>query len=423
MSASEQELEGRSSSAGGVAAKPAAGVAAPARKPARLRWVLSLEDFERAGRRFLPRPIYGFIAGAAETDASLHANRAAFADLAFVPRVLVDTSARTQAASVFGRRYAAPFGLAPMGASALAAYQGDTMLARAAAAADIPYIMSASSLIPMEEVVRHGRSAWFQAYIPGERARIGPLIERVARAGFEVLVVTADVPVPANRENNVRNGYSLPLKPSVRLGWQGVTHPGWLREVAARTLRRHGMPYFENMDAQRGAPVFSARAMRELGQRDALSWNDMAWIRERWKGKLVVKGILAREDARIARELGMDGIIVSNHGGRQLDGAVAPMRVLPEIAAEAGEMTVMLDSGIRRGTDVLKALAMGASFVFLGRPFLYAAAIAGEAGVRHAISLLSEEIDRDMALLGITEIAQMRPELLTWAAGERRPLR
>jgi L-lactate dehydrogenase (cytochrome) len=182
-----------------------------------------------------------------------------------------------------------------------------------------------------------------------------------------------------------------------------------------RTLLLHGMPHFENMGAR--VPLLSRTGERQRGRRDRLSWRHVELMRRLWKGRLVLKGILDKDDARIARESGVDGIMVSNHGGRQLDGAVAPLRVLPGIAEQARGMTVILDSGIRRGTDVLKALALGANFVFIGRPFLYAAAIAGGAGVHHAIRLLREEIDRDMALLGITTLAEMRPELLVPARG------
>jgi L-lactate dehydrogenase (cytochrome) len=182
-----------------------------------------------------------------------------------------------------------------------------------------------------------------------------------------------------------------------------------------RTLWLHGMPHFENMGPR--VPLISRTAERQAGRRDKLAWRHLELIRRLWKGHLVLKGILAPDDARMARDNGVDGVIVSNHGGRQLDGAVAPLRVLPGIAEQAGAMTVMLDSGVRRGTDVLKALALGAQFVFIGRPFLYAAAVDGERGVRHAVRLLQDEIDRDMALLGIAAPSQMRRELLTRARG------
>jgi L-lactate dehydrogenase (cytochrome) len=419
MSITKERIdEAPATSAAGVTAPAPSGIAKPAGKlPRNLRWVLSLEDLEAAGRRHLPRCLFGFVSGGVETNASLRANREGFADWAFRPRMLVDASARTQSTTLFGRRYAAPFGIAPMGATMLSCRSGDAVLARTAAKANIPFILSGASLVPLERILEINPAAWFQAYIPGERDRIGRLIDRLARAGYETLVVTADVQVSGNRENNVRNGFSLPLRPTPRLAWDGLTHPAWLFGTALRTLATDGVPHFENMDAIRGAPVFSPDAAREYGKRDALCWADIEWIRNRWNGRLVVKGVLAPEDARIGRKVGLDGVIVSNHGGRQLDGATASIRALPEVVAEAGEMTIMLDSGVRRGTDVLKALALGAKSVFLGRPFLYAAAIAGETGVRHATFLLSEEVDRDLALLGCPDLATLGPEFLLRVPG------
>ena len=379
-----------------------------------LRMMLALEDFEEPARRYLPRPMFGYVSGGAETNASLRANRAAFDEIAFVPRVLVDVSARTQKTTLFGHTYDAPFGFAPMGGSSMAAYQGDIVLARAAAAANIPMIMSGASLSRLEDVRRNGRTAWFQAYLSGETEFITELVNRVARGGFETLVVTVDVPVGANRENNVRSGFSRPLRPTLRLAWDSALRPRWLVGMFLRTLLTHGMPHFENMGHR--VPLITRSGERDRGRRDQLAWTHIELIRRIWKGRLVLKGVLHKEDARIARESGVDGIIVSNHGGRQLDGAAAPLRVLPGIAAEAGAMTVMMDSGIRRGTDVLKALALGAQFVFVGRPFLYAAAIAGDAGVRHAIKLLRDEVDRDMALLGVTTLADMPRQRLIKAS-------
>jgi len=372
--------------------------------------MLALDDFEDAARRIIPRPIFGYVSGGVETNASLRANRAVWDEIAFVPKALVDSSGRTQKTTLFGHTYDAPFGIAPMGGTAMAAYQGDLVLARAAASANVPMIVSGASLTPLERVREAGPTTWFQAYLPGEEGPITQLVERVARAGYDTLVLTVDVQVTANRENNVRSGFHTPLRPSLRLAWDGIIRPRWLFGMFLRTLWVHGMPHFENMG--RRVPLISSTAEREGGRRDKLTWQHLELMRRLWKGRLVVKGILDSDDARIARESGVDGIIVSNHGGRQLDGAVAPLRVLPGIAAQAGGMTVMMDSGVRRGTDVLKALALGAQFVFVGRPFLYAAAIAGEAGVLHAIKLLRDEIDRDIALLGITTLAEMRRERL-----------
>lgn len=391
---------------------PATAAAGAARKPApalprRFGHILCLDDFEAAAERHLPRPIFGYIAGAAERNASLRGNRAAFEQWDFVPRYLVDISRRSMAAPLLGRTYAAPFGIAPMGISALSAYRGDLVLTQAAAREDIPMVMSGSSLIRLEEVVRANPDAWFQAYLPGDDAGIEALLARVQQAGYRTLVITVDSPIAANRENNVRAGFSTPLRPGLRLAWQGVTHPRWLLGTFARTLWQHGMPHFENNYATRGTPIMSPNVERDFSDRGHLNWAHFRRIRAQWPGQLVVKGILDARDARIAVDAGADGIIVSNHGGRQLDGTIAPLRVLPQVVAACPEVPVMLDSGVRRGTDVLKALALGAKFVFVGRPFGYAAAIAGEAGVRKAIELLKLEVSRDMAMLGVTSLAEL----------------
>jgi L-lactate dehydrogenase (cytochrome) len=380
--------------------------------PRRLRRYLALDDFEPTARRRLPKFIYGYIAGATETDAALADNRRAFDEYGFVPRVLNDVSGREQTTKLFGKSYAAPFGIPPMGSAALCAYRGDVVLTRAAAAMNVPMILSASSLIRLEDVRRENPAAWYQAYLAGDAARIEPLVDRVAAAGYDTFVVTADVPVSANREKNIRNGFQVPLAITPKVAWDTISHPHWLFGTWARTVKNHGMPHFENMDAARGPPVLSKNLMRNIGKRDQLAWKHVELIRKRWKGHLVVKGLIAPADARIARESGVDGVIVSNHGGRQLDYTMSGLRTLPEIAADAGSMTVMLDGGIRRGTDVLKALALGAQFVFVGRPMLFAAVAGGEAGVTRALTLLKDEVDRDMALLGIRSIGEISPELV-----------
>lgn len=388
--------------------------------PRALRRYLSLDDFEATARRRLPKFLYGYIAGAAETDAALRDNRRAFDEYGFVPRVLNDVSGREQTTKLFGRTYSSPFGIPPMGSAALCAYRGDIVLTRAAAAMNVPMILSASSLITLEDVQRENPSAWYQAYLAGDAARIEPLVDRVAAAGYDTFVVTADVPVAPNRENNIRNGFQVPLAITPRVAWDTLTHPDWLLGTWARTVVNHGMPHFENMDAVRGPPALSKNLMRNIGKRDQLAWKHVELIRRRWKGKLVVKGLISPADARVARESGVDGVIVSNHGGRQLDCTVSSLRTLPEISGQANGMTVMLDGGIRRGTDVLKALALGAHFVFIGRPLLFAAVAAGEAGVRRALTLLRDEIDRDMALLGIRSIGEVSSDLVRRIAPEPR---
>jgi L-lactate dehydrogenase (cytochrome) len=385
--------------------------------PRALRSLLSLDDFERAAKKHLPRPIFGYVSGAAEDNRAQAMNRSAFDEYAFVPRVLKDVAQRSHKVQLLGHTWSLPFGVAPMGLLALSAYRGDIALARAACEANIPMVLSGTGLIRLEDVIAAAPGAWFQMYPPGTEAGMDALMDRIAAAGYRTLVVTVDVAVMGNRENNVRSGFSTPLRPSLRLALDGLARPRWLAGTFLRTLLRHGMPHFENSFAERGAPVLSGTVMRDFSGRAHLSWRHLERIRNRWPGDLVLKGVLAAEDARIAREHGCDALIVSNHGGRQLDHAVAPLAVLPGIVAAVPGLPVTIDGGIRRGTDVLKALALGASFVFLGRPFNYAAALGGEAGVAHAIGILREEIDRDMALLGITSFAELRPEML-WRSGD-----
>ncbi|MDC9835551.1 alpha-hydroxy acid oxidase [Rhizobium binxianense] len=380
------------------------------------RDVLCLDDFERKARRHLPKPLFGYIAGATETNASLRHNAEAFQAYAFRPRVLRDVSKRSTETSLFGKTHAAPFGIAPMGISALMAYRGDIVLAQGADQSGIPMIISGSSLIPLEEIAAVSPQAWFQAYLPGEPDRIDALIDRVGAAGLRTLLLTVDTATLPNRENNVRAGFSTPLRPGLRLAWQGISHPRWTTGTFLRTIVRHGIPHFENSYATRGAPIISSNVTRDFGRRDHLNWNHLERIRNRWSGKLVVKGIMHPDDAARAVDTGADGVIVSNHGGRQLDGTASPLQVLPEIAARVGgSVAVMVDGGFRRGTDIMKALALGACFVFVGRPFLYAAAVAGLPGVLKAADILRTELHSNMALLGVTKVGDISADYITRA--------
>ncbi|MBH1964899.1 MAG: alpha-hydroxy-acid oxidizing protein [Comamonadaceae bacterium] len=374
--------------------------------------MLSLRDFELAAARHLPHPLFAYVSGGVEDNRSLQENLSSFAEYEFSPRVLRDVSRRSMATTLFGVRHEAPFGLGPMGISALVAYDADRVLARVAAAAGIPMVLSGASLTRMEDVaaVAPGH-CWFQAYLPGEIELIKSMASRAQNAGYETLVLTVDTAARANRENNIRAGFSTPLRPSLRLAWDGMTHPKWLLRTFAKTLYKTGVPRFENAGLDRGVPIISRRAARQFN-RDSLSWEHVRVMRDAWPGNLVLKGVLHPEDARTAASLGVDAVIVSNHGGRQLDGAVAPLKVLSSVAAQSGSMKVLYDGGIRRGGDVIKALALGADFVLVARPVLYAAAVAGESGAAHCISLLKEEVKRNMASLGVCSIDEIGPECL-----------
>lgn len=369
--------------------------------------IFSLPDFEGPARRKLPRQLFSYICNGADEERSIRDNRSAFDRYAFVPRLLRDVSGRDQKIELFGREYTSPFGIAPVGLSAMWCYRGDVVLAEAAQENGIIAVMSGASLIPMETVARAAPHTWFQAYMPGDASRVEALIERISNAGFATLVMTVDLPVQVNPENYLRNGFTTPLRPSLRLAWDGISHPRWLAGTFMRTLLRHGMPHFENWRAERGAPILSASVERDFQARDHLNWSHLQRVRELWKGNLLIKGVLSAQDAATAIGLGVDGIIVSNHGGRQVDSAISPLEVLPEIVKVAGSTPVLMDSGIRRGTDVLKALALGARCVLLGRSFNYAATVGGKPGVHHAIQILRSEIHRNMALLGINRLDEL----------------
>jgi len=376
------------------------------RRPPRLvEQALCLNDFERLAERKLPRAIFKYVAGHAEDGAAHRRNLKSFTERAFVPNVLVDVSRADAATRIFGVEYASPFGIAPMGFSRLVAPDCDVLFAQVAAQAKLPFILSGASLTRLEEVRQAGATSWFQAYIPGDETRILPLVERVERAGFDTLVVTVDTAVHGQHELAARHGFRSPVRPSLDLAWQGVTRPVWLWRVLLRSLLARTPPHFENMDAERGPPVFSRTLVRDIGRRSSLSWTHVERLRRRWTGKLVLKGVMSAPDARMAEKIGVDGIIVSNHGGRQIDCAQASLDLLERIAGEVDRLTVMFDGGVRRGSDALKAIRLGAQFVFVGRPFLLAAAAGERVGVEHAVSLMKDEITRTMALLGIDRLA------------------
>jgi len=381
------------------------------------RQALNIDDLRQMSRKRLPRVAYDYLERGAEDDVTLRENRAAFERIRLKPRTLADVSGRSQQVELFGKSFDAPFGIAPTGAAGLYCFEADIELARAAQAANVPFVLSTASFTAMERVAQAaGGTKWFQLYMSKDREAAERLVMRARDGGFEALVVTTDVPVGANREYNLRNGFEIPFHLNLANMIDGARHPRWLIEVFLRTLLDSGVPRFQNVDTNTGGRIIAADLAQFRARRDALDWSDLRWLREIWPHKLMVKGILTAADARLSADNGADGIFVSNHGGRQLDGAISPMTALPEIVdAVGGRIAIMLDSGIRRGTDVVKALALGADMVFVGRAPLYGVTVAGQAGAEHALALLKSEVDRVMALLGCRRIGDLGPECLELA--------
>lgn len=368
---------------------------------------LNIHNLRRIAHRRLPRVAWEFLERGTEDDTTLAENRAAFERIRLRPRALVDVSKRTQQVTVFDRTYRAPFGIAPTGAAGLYSFEADVALARAAAKAGVPFVLSTASFVALERVAREADgSKWFQLYMSKDRDAAQTLVARARDAGFEALVVTTDVPVGGNREYNRRNGFDVPFRLNFRNALDGALHPHWLVNVFMRTLFTSGVPRFRNTDV--GGRIIARNLLEFRARREALDWSDFDWLRKFWPGKLLVKGVLTVEDALLAVRHGADGLFVSNHGARQLDGAPAPLDVLPEIAAAVGRrLNIMLDSGVRRGSDIVKALALGADMVFVGRAALYGASAGGEAGVTRTLDILKSEVDRVMALIGCPSVEDL----------------
>jgi len=378
------------------------------------RRALNISELQEIARRRLPRGVYGFVEGGVEDNQARDNNRAVFERIRFRPRSPVDVSHRSQEVALFGRKFSAPFGIAPMGIAGAFAFDADIQMAKAAARMNLPFTLSNMSTVPMESVAEQASHArWLQAYPSNDRERGAKFAARAAAAGYELLMLTTDVPVVSNRENNVRNGFTLPVRITPRLLFDGATHPRWSIEVLVRTLMKYGVPRLENTDRGDRPSILAGPEWDVRDRRVAIDWEYIRYMRDQWRAPLLVKGTLHPADAEMAVRIGLDGVVVSNHGGRQLDGAISPIEALPEIRAAVGKnLKIVADSGFRRGTDILKALALGADFILLGRAAMFGVIAGGEEGVVHALSLLKAEVDRDLALLGCTSIAALNPEFL-----------
>lgn len=376
------------------------------------RRAISIEDLRRVARRRLPNFNYEYIEGGAEDEVTLRRNRDVFQRIAWQPRALVGAGPADLGTRIFGQPANMPLVVAPTGFNGLVWKQGDIALARAAAAAGIPFTLSTAANCSITRLAAAVQgNLWYQLYAYKDQNVVDRLIDRVREAGCEVLAVTADAPVLGAREWDQRN-YRAPMKLSLASMLDVLMHPRWLTQV----MLPSGAPTFENLaeflpPGQYSALIGAKYSFSQINSR--LSWHDIDRIRKRWSGKLVVKGLLCIEDARRAAEVGVDGIVLSNHGGRQLDSCVSGMEILPAVASELGDrLTVLVDGGFRRGSDVLKAVALGAHGVMVGRAVLYGLAAGGEAGASHALGILRSEMERAMMLLGCGSISDLGRHLI-----------
>jgi len=371
----------------------------------------SIEGLRQAAKRRLPRAVFDFIDGGAEDERTLRDNCEAFSRLRLAPKMLVDVSAVDTATTILGGPSKLPLAIAPTGAVGFGWRGGDVAIAKVAAAAGIPYSLSMSATASIEQIAREAPGRlWFQAYFLKQRDFTFGLIERAKQAGYEALIVTTDVQVGGKRERDYRNDFALPFRYTARNLLDFASRPAWALDMLV-----NGIPVMENLTGlapEAGdAPALASSVARSNDP--SLDWEVMQRVRERWRGKLLVKGILRADDAERAVALGCDGVIVSNHGGRQLDGAVSSLEALPAIArAIGGKASVLLDGGVRRGSDVVKALACGAQAVMTGRATLFGACAAGRPGAQRALDILADELVRSMQLSGMRRIADIGPELL-----------
>jgi (S)-mandelate dehydrogenase len=384
-----------------------------------LEHAINIDDLRKLAKRRLPKIAYDFIEGGLEDERGIARNEDAFSGFDLVPRYGVDVSACDQSTTLFGRTYAGPLGIAPTGIAGLFRPGADLMLAEAAKSANVPFIMSGTGTALIEDLGRiapdHG---WYQIYPARDRAISEDMIRRARDAGLSTLVITVDVPVNSKRERNLRNGFTRPLRMTMKTKLEALLHPGWMAEYL-----RTGMPLFSNWQQYAPPGASTAQVADFVASQTPVPvlWRDIEDFRRLWPGKLVIKGIMHADDAIRCAALGCDGIMVSNHGGRQLDKSPGAIEVLPAIAAAVGDkLTVMFDSGIRRGSDAVIALCLGAKYVFVGRATLYGTAAGGTMGAVRALDIFKDEIGRTMMQIGAPDIRSLGPQFLTWDSDDLR---
>lgn len=373
----------------------------------RLDAALTIEDLRRIAKRRTPKAAFDYTDGAAEDELSIARARQAFRDIEFHPTILRDVTEVTAGWDVLGQPVALPFGIAPTGFTRLMHTAGEIAGARAAASAGIPFSLSTLGTTAIEDLVAaapQGRK-WFQLYMWRDRERSMELVRRAADAGFDTMLVTVDVPVAGARLRDVRNGMSIPPALTVRTVLDAVPHPHWWFDLLTTEPLS-----FASLDRWSGTVGEYLNTMFD----PSVTFDDLAWIKSRWPGKLVVKGIQTLDDARAVVDRGVDGIVLSNHGGRQLDRAPVPFHLLPAVARElGGDTEILVDTGIMSGADIVAAIALGARCTLVGRAYLYGLMAGGEAGVRRAIDILQSGIIRTMGLLGVTCLQELSPRHVT----------
>jgi L-lactate dehydrogenase (cytochrome) len=363
----------------------------------------TIEDLRRVARRRLPRAVFDYVDGGAEDEVTLHRNREAFSALELVPTVLRDVDHVDPATTILGRPVPLPIVVAPTGFTRMVHHEGELAVARAAAARGLPYTLSTMSNTTIEAIAGIGGDRWFQLYVWRDRGLARSLVERAQAAGYDALVLTVDIPVTGARERDLRSGLTIPPTLGLRTFVDGALHPHWWW----RFLTSDGVTFANVTDRAHGEP---AGVMAYIAKQfdPTVTWHDVEAMVASWSGPFVLKGVMSVADARRAADLGVTALVVSNHGGRQLDHAPATMAVLPEIVDAVGDrVEVMVDGGVRRGSDVVKALALGARAVMIGRAHQYGLGAAGQPGVEHALGILETELRRTMALVGARTVAEI----------------
>lgn len=373
----------------------------------------NIDDLRRMAKKRLPRGIFEYVDRGAEDEVALRHNTEIYRSLKIKNRVLKDVSARTTETEIFGRKLAMPFGISPTASAGLVSEGGEVGLARAAARMGVVCTAATSALTSMEEIHEAGdENLWFQLYMWTDMDLTARFVERIKAAGYKTMLITVDGPVPSNREYNYRNGFAMPLRYSPRLIAQILANPGWCLRVLAPQYLKRGHFRKVNNPPELASKLTQIDVETSYTKPAAQNWDDVKRVRDMWPGNLLVKGLQSAEDTVIAADIGLQGVVLSNHGGRYLDSAPAPLEIVPEVRAAVGDrIKILIDSGARRGGDIVKAIALGADMVMSGRPTLYGSAVAGEAGSYRALDIFKSEMDRVMAQIGVNRIDELGPHI------------